>query len=121
MRRLILVLSAVIILPVCAHAGPPILADDTGTPGPGKWEVNVGVDVIKLHDETHYDIPALDLNYGIGEHIQLNYSASWIVLDRRDEGTKSGLSNSEVAVKWRFLDEDKHGIAMSIYPRIIFN
>lgn len=34
---------------------------------------------------------------------------------------KSGLGNSEVAVKWRFLDEDKHGVAVSVYPRFIFN
>src|ERR1700690_2544854 len=121
MRRLILVLFAVIVCPASAHAGPPILTDDTGTPGTGKWEANVGADVIKLHNETHYDIPVLDLNYGIGEHIQLNCSASWIVLDSRGEGAKSGLSNSEVAVKWRFLDEDKNGIAMSVYPRLIFN
>jgi len=26
-----------------------------------------------------------------------------------------------VAVKWRFLDEDRHGIAMSVYPRLIVN
>jgi hypothetical protein len=43
------------------------------------------------------------------------------VLDSKDEAAKSGLGNSEVAVKWRFLDEDKHGVAMSIYPRFIFN
>jgi hypothetical protein len=89
--------------------------------GDGRWEMNVGADVDKRHDETHYDIPALDLNYGIGEHIQVNYSTSWIVLDTRGEMAKSGLNNSEVAVKWRFLNEDRHGIAMSVYPRIIFN
>jgi len=29
----------------CAHAqgGPPMLTDDPGTPGDGKWEVNIAV------------------------------------------------------------------------------
>jgi hypothetical protein len=81
----------------------------------------MGFTVEKRQDETRFETPAFDLNYGIGEHIQLNYSVSWITLDRKNEATKNGLGNSEVAVKWRFLDEDKHGAAMSIYPRFIFN
>jgi hypothetical protein len=121
MHRLLLIVAAIICFPVCVLAGPPILTDDTGTPGPGKWEINIGVTAEHRSDETHYETPSLDLNYGIGEHIQLNYSVSWIVLDTKDEGTKNGLSNSEVAVKWRFLDEDNHGVAVSVYPRLIFN
>ncbi len=121
MYRIITILAALLIAPVCAFAGPPILTDDTGTPGDRKWEINVGVTLDKRDDERRYETPDLDLNYGIGDHIQLNYSVSWIVLDKRDEGSKNGLGNSEVAVKWRFMDEDKHGIAMSVYPRLIFN
>lgn len=33
----------------------------------------------------------------------------------------SGLSNSLVGVKWRFLDEDKVGFNMSFYPQVEFN
>ncbi|HMK61190.1 MAG TPA: hypothetical protein VK452_08610 [Dissulfurispiraceae bacterium] len=121
MRRLIIILIVFAAFPVSAIAGLPVFTDDTGTLGPGKWEINVGVDIDRRHSETHYDAPALDINYGFGERIQLNYSTSWIVLDSRGEGIKNGLSNSEVAVKWRFLDEDRHGIAVSVYPRIVFN
>jgi hypothetical protein len=121
MSRWLFVFLAIICFPLVVLAGPPILTDDTGTPGPGKWEMNMGFTVDKRQDATRFETPAFDLNYGIGEHIQLNYSFSWIVLDSKDEAAKSGLGNSEVAVKWRFLDEDKHGVAMSIYPRFIFN
>jgi hypothetical protein len=112
---------AIICFPLGALAGPPILTDDTGTPGPGKWETNMGFTVEKRRDTTLYNMPALDLNYGIGDRIQLNYSVSWIVLDAKDAAAKNGLGNSEVAVKWRFLDEDKNGIALSVYPRFILN
>lgn len=121
MSRWLFVFQAIICFPLVVLAGPPILTDDTGTPGPGKWEMNMGFTVEKRQDATRLETPAFDLNYGIGENIQLNYSFSWIVLDREDEAAKSGLGNSEVAVKWRFLDEDRHGVAMSIYPRFIFN
>ncbi len=121
MRTVVIILLATTLFPLCALAGPPVTTDDTGTPGDKKWEVNVGLTVDKRPSENRYETPALDINYGIGEHIQLNYSVSWIVLDSKDESSKNGLGNSEVAVKWRFLDEDRHGIAMSVYPRLIFN
>jgi hypothetical protein len=111
----------IICSPLMVTAGPPIITDDTGTPGAGKWETNVGFTIEKHQDASRVEAPAFDLNYGIGEHIQLNYSFSWIVLDRKDETAKNGLGNSEVAVKWRFLDEDTHGTAVSFYPRFIFN
>lgn len=121
MRTVIIILLTAALLPLCAFAGPPLLTDDTGTPGDKKWEINVGFTVDRRDDETRYATPALDINYGIGEYIQLNYSVPWVVLDSRDAGSKNGLGNSEVAVKWRFLDEERHGIAMSLYPRAIFN
>ena len=121
MRTVIIIMLATALFPRCVLAGPPVITDDTGTPGDKKWEINVGFSVDKRPNENRYETPALDINYGIGEHIQLNYSVSWIVLDSKDEGSKNGLGNSEVAVKWRFLDEDRHGIAMSVYPRLIVN
>ena len=121
MARWIMAALIMVCFPLGVYAGPPILTDDTGTPGPGKWETNAGFTIEKRQDATRFETPAFDLNYGIGERIQLNYSFSWIVLDRKDEAAKNGLGNSEVAVKWRFLDEDKRGAAMSIYPRFIFN
>lgn len=121
MSRWLLVSLAIICFPLSVFAGPPILTDDTGTPGPGKWETNIGFTIDKRQDATRYETPAIDLNYGVGERIQLNYSVSWVVLDNKNEPAKSGLGNSEVAIKWRFLDEDKHGVAVSVYPRFIFN
>jgi hypothetical protein len=114
------IILLILCFPFSAPAGPPIVTDDTGTPGPGKWETNMGFTVEKRHRESVYQVPTLDLNYGIGGHVQLNYSAAWLVL-HGDEGTKSGAGNSEVAVKWRFLDQDKEGIDLSIYPRFLFN
>ncbi len=121
MNRWIFVSLAIICFPLGVLAGPPILTNDTGTPGPGKWETNMGFSVEKRRGTILYDTPALDLNYGVGDRIQLNYSVSWVMLYASGEGAMSGLGNSEVAVKWRFLDEDKNGFALSVYPRFIFN
>jgi hypothetical protein len=32
-----------------------------------------------------------------------------------------GLGGTEAAVKWRFLDEEKSGFDVSMFPRVIFN
>ncbi len=98
-----------------------MLTGDPGTPGDGKWEINIAATLEKRRSESRWEAPDLDLNYGIGEHIQLSYEVPWIVLSPEGEGTKSGLGNSTVGLKWRFLDEEKHGISMSGKGEFEFN
>jgi hypothetical protein len=46
MSRWLFASLAIICLPLGVLAGPPILTNDTGTPGPGKWETNIGFTVV---------------------------------------------------------------------------
>ena len=48
-----------------------MITDDPGTPGNRKWEINLAVTFEHRPNETSYDSPGIDLNYGVGEHIQL--------------------------------------------------
>jgi hypothetical protein len=98
-----------------------MITDDPGTPGPGKWENNLALAFEHRSDETAYDLPAIDLNYGVGEHIQLTLQTAPVLLKRDDHGPIGGLGETEAAVKWRFLDEEKSGVDVSMFPRIIFN
>jgi hypothetical protein len=98
-----------------------MITDDPGTPGPGKWENNIAFAFEHRDGETSYDVPAIDLNYGVGEHIQLTLQTAPVILKREDHGPIGGLGGTEAAVKWRFFDEDKSGFDMSMFPRIIFN
>lgn len=104
-----------------ALAGPPLLTDDTGTPGNKNWEINIAYTLDKRHTEATHETPIIDLNYGIGDNIQLKYEVPWLVFHEEGAGTKSGLGNSVVGVKWRFLDEKRDGVAMSVYPQFEFN
>ncbi len=123
MRSLAISLLVLFISPLCVYAqgGPPLLTDDPGTPGPGKWEINVAFTTEKHHEETRFETPLLDMNYGIGERHQLKFEIPWVVLDERGEETKNGLGNSLAGWKWRFMDEKECGISTSIYPQIEFN
>jgi len=103
------------------QGGPPMITDDPGTPGNGKWEINLAIAFEHRSDETSYDLPAIDLNYGVGEHIQLTLQTAPVLLAREDHGLIGGLGGTEAAVKWRFFDEESNGVDISMFPRVIFN
>jgi hypothetical protein len=103
-----------------AFAGPPLEFDDPDTPGAGMWEVNFASTMEKRASLWEFK-PLFDLNYGWGEHVQLKLKPRLVVLDPPDEGTRAGAGNIQFGMKWRFLDEPKHGFAMSIYPQADFN
>jgi len=98
-----------------------MITDDPGTPGNGKWEINLAVAFEHRPGETSYDLPAIDLNYGIGDHIQLTLQTAPVLLKRSGHGAIGGVGGTEAAVKWRFVDEDAKGVDISMFPRIIFN
>lgn len=98
-----------------------MITDDPGTPGPGKWEDNVAIVLEDRSGQTSLELPQFDLNYGIGEHIQLTLQTGPILLKRDDHGPIGGWGGTETAVKWRFLDEEKSGFDVSMFPRVIFN
>ncbi len=125
-RRVLLFLISISLqlvggLSAYARGGPPLLTDDPGTPGDGRWEVNVAFTIERLRTESLYETPLLDINYGLGERIQLKLEVPWLVKTEDRERTRNGLGNSTIGVKWRFFDEDRHGIAMSMYPQFDFN
>jgi hypothetical protein len=105
------------------QGGPPMITDDPGTPGDKKWEINLALAFEHRPGETSTDLPAIDLNYGVGEHIQLTLQIAPVFLKREGHGLIGGLGGTEAAVKWRFLDQQTNGdgFDMSMFPRVIFN
>jgi hypothetical protein len=104
-----------------AQGGPPMITDDPGTPGDGKFEINLAIAFEHRPNETSFDAPAIDINYGVGDRIQLTLQGGPVVLKRSDHGAIGGLGGTEAAVKWRFIDDEKTGVTMSMFPRVIFN
>ena len=98
-----------------------MITDDPGTPGNGKWENNFAITFEHRPDEIGYEVPAIDLNYGVGEHIQLTLQTAPVLLKRSGDGLIGGIGGTEAAVKWRFLDEATGGFGMSMFPLVIFN
>jgi hypothetical protein len=97
-----------------------MITDDPGTPGNGHWEVNTAWTDQRSPGSTLIGVPLLDANYGVGDTLQLNYQASWNVVRGAGNSDKSGFSDSQVALKWRFVDEGESGLQVSTYPRFTF-
>src|SRR5947208_13397875 len=103
------------------QGGPPMITDDPGTPGNHKWENNFAITFEHRPDETGYEVPEIDLNFGVGEHIQLTLQTAPVLLKRSGRGLIGGLGGTEAAVKWRFFDQALSGFDVSMFPRVIFN
>jgi hypothetical protein len=103
------------------QGGPPMITDDPGTPGNGKFEINLAIAFEHRPGETAFDAPGIDINYGVGDRIQLTLQGGPVLLKRSDHGWIGGLGGTEAAVKWRFLDDQRTGVTMSMFPRVIFN
>lgn len=119
--RFFVTLLLVLLVAEPAFAGPPLLTDDPDTPGDKNWEINVAFTLDKRQSEATFETPLLDLNYGIGDNIQLKYEVPFLIQHEEGTGTQTGLGNSLVGVKWRFLDEKKYGVNISTYPQLEFN
>ena len=122
-KSLIVVCAIGLIAVHGAHGqgGPPMITDDPGTPGSGKWEINLAIAWEHRPSQWSIDAPAIDLNYGWGDRIQLTLQTSLAILKRSDHGAVAGMGGTEAAVKWRFLDEERNGFDISMFPRVLFN
>jgi hypothetical protein len=96
-----------------------MLTDDPGTPGNGVWEINVAYQEQRTREQWLRSFPHVDFNYGLGEHIQLKYETGWVFAETPPgDAVKSGLDDSLFGLKWRFLDQERGGVDMSVYPQL---
>ena len=117
LRALALVGLTTVACAAFAQGGPPMVTDDPGTPGDGHWEINLGG--IASHTPGRWEIaaPDADINYGWGEHVQLKLDVPWTTSRNDGEHWKSGAGEAILGVKWRFVDEESAGFALSTYPQ----
>jgi hypothetical protein len=96
-----------------AQAGPPFRTDDPETPGNKHWEINFGWIGNRNPAAGQYQVPDVDINYGLGDRIQLKYELPIAISETRvdtddagqtysKETVIAGLGQSLLGVKFRF-------------------
>jgi hypothetical protein len=101
-----------------AQGGPPHRTDEPGTPGPGHWEVNTAVTIERIQGQTAFEAPLADVNYGVGERIQLKVEMPLELIVGSGRRLDTGLGNPLIGVKWRFAEDTASGFAISTYPQL---
>ena len=105
---------------VFAQGGPPYYTNDPGTPGNLQWEINLGYMPFLFPNSSISHTPDVDINFGIGDRIQLTYESAWLrVAD--PSPVKFGLGQDQLGFKWRFYDNKDSGFAMSLFPQVSVN
>jgi hypothetical protein len=109
-------------LPLLAQGGPPLLTDDPGTPGNRNWEINIASMPFWSKPEREVQAPLLDINYGLGDRIQLKYQVAYLFDSDTGQPFRTGMDNSLLGVKWRFYQQSsENGWRISTYPQLELN
>jgi hypothetical protein len=104
-----------------AQGGPPYYANDPSTPGHLNWEINLGYMPFLYSDQSISHTPDVDINFGVGERIQLTYENAWLRVRNPSTPTRYGLGQSNPGVKWRFYDAGESGLSISVFPQLFLN
>jgi hypothetical protein len=114
-----------------AQAGPPFLTDDPETPGNQHWEINAGWIAAHNPGASSYQVPDFDINYGLGDRIQLKYELPIAVATDQNHTTRAGLGESLLGIKWRFYehtrvdsrpgDDKAVNFSVGTYPQLFLN
>jgi hypothetical protein len=115
---LLLALLADMPHPACAQAGPPFLTNDPGTPGNANWEINLASMQTVSKGAAAYQVPQIDLNFGVGDRIQLTYEIPYVITTSNDQPDHGAWGNGNPGIKWRFLDLGQGNWQMSVFPQV---
>ncbi len=110
-----------IFMPTMARAGPPFRTDDPEPVDHQHIEMFVYSDGAHVRGETSGGALAVDFNYGAAPNLQLHVGPSTAFDATPGAPFHLGLGDTELGVKYRFLQEDKNGATpmASFYPLLV--
>jgi len=117
---LFLMLGSILLVVGTSYAAIPLITDDTGTQGKGKFQLELfGEYANDMQESVTNKDSALSatLTYGITEPVDIILSMPYQSLHSDDSGSKtseSGLSDLSIETKWRFYE--KEGLSFALKP-----
>ena len=102
-----------------ASAGPPFVTDDPEPVEYQHWEINYAATKSWRQQETSVAMPSIDINYGLTPDLQLHAQPRYSY-EKTANNKVSGLDNTEVGVKYRFIniDSEESSFMVGTYPML---
>lgn len=119
-KFLYLPMSLLLIGRLYAQGGPPMITDDAQTPGNNNLEVNIAYIGENRDSSFRYELPIIDINYGVGDTVQLKIESSYIHLKDDTDIHNNGIGNTTIGLKWRFYENPSNDLLISTYPQYTF-
>lgn len=95
---------------------PPLDTEDPGTRGCNGWELDVAT-TGEFGDGQAWEAPRLELNYGIGDNVELTLELPY-QLSRIGGMTTHGLGAAELGIKHRFYEDESRELGLAFYPQV---
>ena len=111
MHRFLIALAIAIATVPGARAAHPLITEDTGTQGQGRWQLEAfGEEGRERVSGARLEQYGAVLSYGLAETADLQFGLPWL----RQAG--SGVGDASVDLKWRFFKKDF--LSLGLKPRI---
>ena len=112
-----LVLFALLAFAQPALAGPPYVSDDPEPTDYKHYEIYTFNSGTATRDRRTGEM-GIDFNYGAAPNLQLTATLPAVFSNPTNGASVFGLSNIELAAKYRFLHQDTFGWDVSFFPRV---
>jgi hypothetical protein len=117
-----LVLFAIMLAPAATWAAHPLITDDTGTQGAGKYQLeasgnwqtdkeNEGGERVREIDS----FATIVFTAGVAETLDVMVTVPYVWFETKESGTitkNNGFSDTVIEAKWRFYDKEKFSVAI---------
>ncbi len=106
------------IAPRVVLAGPPFKTDDPEPVEYKHWELYLASQYNKDRDQVSATLPHVEVNYGLIPNLQVHLIAPMVYVKPEGEGSQYGYGDTELGVKYRFVQETKYIPQVGTFPLI---
>jgi hypothetical protein len=114
MHRLVFALALFMVTVPVARAAHPLITEDTGTQGKGRWQLEANAESTREDSagiRSRAVQPAATLSYGFVENADLQLTQSW--LREKSAGVVAqGARDTAIDFKWRFFEKDSLSLGL---------
>lgn len=100
-----------------AQGGAPLSTEDTNTTPKGAWEINLIGSFARMPGVTQIVAPDFDVNYGLGERVQVKAELPWVTVRGDGTASKAGIGRATAGIKWRLAGEGGADRTIAVFPQ----